>query len=131
MITTIVLVKAEPRLIPQCAKHLAAIDGVTDVYSVSGEWDLVVLVKVPKYEDIAKIVTEQFPGRARVGADYYAHGVQGVFEGRPRAGMGCWLWVKGKFQGASLRGEFEGRVFRPDAHTEEDSGSGVEWEMRA
>jgi DNA-binding Lrp family transcriptional regulator len=61
MITTIVLVKAEPRLIPQCAKHLAAIDGVTDVYSVSGEWDLVVLVKVPQYEDIANIVTERFP----------------------------------------------------------------------
>ena len=61
MITTIVLVKAEPRLIPQCAKHLAAIEGVTDVYSVSGEWDLVVLVKVPQYDDIAKIVTEQFP----------------------------------------------------------------------
>jgi DNA-binding Lrp family transcriptional regulator len=61
MITTIVLVKAEPRLIPECAKHLAAIEGVTDVYSVSGEWDLVVLVKVPKYEDIAHIVTEQFP----------------------------------------------------------------------
>jgi len=40
MITTIVLVKAEPRLIPQCAKQLAAIEGVTDVYSVSGEWDL-------------------------------------------------------------------------------------------
>ena len=61
MITTIVLVKAEPRLIPQCAKKLAALDGVTDVYSVSGEWDLVVLLKVPQFEDIAKVVTEQFP----------------------------------------------------------------------
>lgn len=61
MITTIVLVRAEPRLIPQCAKKLAGIDGVTDVYSVSGEWDLVVIVKVPQYEDIARIVTEQFP----------------------------------------------------------------------
>ena len=61
MITTIVLVKAEPRRIPQCAKALAGLDGVTDVYSVSGEWDLVVLVKVPNYEDIAKIVTEEFP----------------------------------------------------------------------
>ena len=61
MITTIVLVRAEPRLIPQCARKLAGIDGVTDVYSVSGEWDLVVIVKVPQYEDIAKIVTEQFP----------------------------------------------------------------------
>jgi DNA-binding Lrp family transcriptional regulator len=61
MITTIVLVKAEPRLIPQCAKKLAGLEGVTDVYSVSGEWDLVVLVKVANYEDIARIVTEEFP----------------------------------------------------------------------
>ena len=28
---------------------------------MSGEWDLVVLVKVPQYEDIARIVTERFP----------------------------------------------------------------------
>ncbi|HVT40421.1 MAG TPA: Lrp/AsnC ligand binding domain-containing protein [Gemmatimonadaceae bacterium] len=61
MITTIVLVRAEPRLIPQCARKLAGIEGVTEVYSVSGEWDLVVLVRVPQYEDIAKIVTERFP----------------------------------------------------------------------
>jgi len=34
---------------------------VTEVYSVSGEWDLVVIVKVPQYEDIAKIITQDFP----------------------------------------------------------------------
>jgi DNA-binding Lrp family transcriptional regulator len=61
MITTIVLVNAEPRLIPKTAAALAGIEGVTDVYSVSGEWDLVVIVKVKEYEDIAKIVTERFP----------------------------------------------------------------------
>lgn len=61
MITTIVLVHAEPRLIPKCAAALAGIEGVTDVYSVSGEWDLVVIVKVKEYEDIARIVTERFP----------------------------------------------------------------------
>ena len=48
-------------MIPQCARKLAGIEGVTEVYSVSGEWDLVVLVRVPQYEDIAKIVTERFP----------------------------------------------------------------------
>ncbi len=61
MITTIVLVNAEPRLIPTCAAALAGIEGVTDVYSVSGAWDLVVIVKVKEYEEIAKIVTEHFP----------------------------------------------------------------------
>lgn len=61
MITTIVLVKAEPQLIPKCAAALAGIDGVTDVYSVSGEWDLVCLIKVAQYDDIAHVVTEEFP----------------------------------------------------------------------
>ena len=61
MITTIVLIKAEPRLVPQCAMRLAGVDGVTEVYSVSGEWDLVAIVRVPQYEQIARVVTEVFP----------------------------------------------------------------------
>ena len=59
MITTIVLIKAQPRTIPQTAMKLAGIDGVSEVYSVSGEWDLVAVVRVPNYEDIATVVTEQ------------------------------------------------------------------------
>ena len=61
MITTIVLIKADPRQIPQCAMKLAGIEGVTEVYTVSGEWDLVAIVRVPNYEDIARVVTESFP----------------------------------------------------------------------
>ena len=61
MITTIVLCRVEPSLIPKAARLLAGIDGVDEVYSVSGEWDLVVLVRVPQYEDIARVVTENFP----------------------------------------------------------------------
>ena len=61
MITTIVLVRAEPRLIPQVATRLAGIDGVDEVYSVSGDWDLVAIVRVPEYEQIARVVTESFP----------------------------------------------------------------------
>ncbi len=61
MITTIVLVKAHPRKVPDCARALAGIDGVREVYSVSGPWDLVVIVRVAQYEDIARVVTEEFP----------------------------------------------------------------------
>jgi DNA-binding Lrp family transcriptional regulator len=66
VITTIVLVKADPQRIPQCAMALAGIDGVSEVYSVSGEWDLVAIVKVPEYEMIARVVTERFPSVAGV-----------------------------------------------------------------
>lgn len=61
MITTIVLVKADPQRIPECAMRLAGIDGVSEVYSVAGEWDLVAIVKVPEHEQIARVVTERFP----------------------------------------------------------------------
>ena len=61
MITTIVLIRAEPASIPATAQFLAEIDGVTDVYSVSGDWDLVAIVKVAEYDQIAKVVTEAFP----------------------------------------------------------------------
>lgn len=58
MITAIVLIKAEPRSIPQCATRLAGIEGVSQVYSVSGEWDLVAIVEVTDYEAVATVVTE-------------------------------------------------------------------------
>lgn len=60
MITTIVLIRCEPKQVPACARRLAGIDGVAEVYSVSGAWDLVVIVRVPAYEDIARVVTEDF-----------------------------------------------------------------------
>src|SRR3954466_13746220 len=58
MITAIVLIKAEPQRIAECATRLAGIDGVSQVYSVSGEWDLVAMVEVTEHEAIARIVTE-------------------------------------------------------------------------
>jgi DNA-binding Lrp family transcriptional regulator len=60
VITTIVLIRADPKAIPQVAQRLAGIDGVTEVYSVSGEWDLVAIVKVAEYDRIAQVVTEEF-----------------------------------------------------------------------
>ncbi len=68
MITTIVLIQAEPMQIPALASALAEIRGVAEVYSVSGAWDLVAIVRVPKFEDIATVVTEEFtrvPGIVR------------------------------------------------------------------
>lgn len=60
MITTIVLVQADPKSIPACASALAGIPGVAEVYSVSGAWDLVAIVRVPDLEQIATVVTQEF-----------------------------------------------------------------------
>lgn len=60
MITTIVLIRAEPQRIPECGARIAGIPGVAEVYSVSGDWDLVAIVRVAEYEEIARVVTEEF-----------------------------------------------------------------------
>lgn len=68
MITTIVLVRADPKHIPACGAALAGILGVSEVYSVSGAWDLVAILRVPDLERIATVVTEDFakvPGIVR------------------------------------------------------------------
>jgi DNA-binding Lrp family transcriptional regulator len=68
MITTIVLIQADPKSIPACAVALADIVGVSEVYSVSGAWDLVAIVRVPDLDRIATVVTEEFaqvPGITR------------------------------------------------------------------
>jgi DNA-binding Lrp family transcriptional regulator len=61
VITTIVLIHVDPSKIPAAANMLAGVDGVAEVYSVSGDWDLVAIVRVPHFDDIAKVVTEVFP----------------------------------------------------------------------
>lgn len=62
MITTIVLIKADPKAITPAATRIAGFAGVREVYSVSGEWDLVAIVRVADYEQIADVVTHQIAG---------------------------------------------------------------------
>lgn len=58
MVAAVVLLRAERDHIPAAAQAVADIEGVAEVYSVSGEWDLVAIVRVPEWEKIATVVTE-------------------------------------------------------------------------
>jgi DNA-binding Lrp family transcriptional regulator len=59
MVAALVLIRAVPGDVPALARRIAGIDGVAEVYSVSGEWDLIAILRVPEYERIAEIVTEE------------------------------------------------------------------------
>ena len=59
MIAAVVLIRTSPGDIPAIARKIAGIQGVAEVYSVSGEYDLVAIVRVAEYERIAQIVTEE------------------------------------------------------------------------
>ncbi|MEU5863854.1 MULTISPECIES: Lrp/AsnC ligand binding domain-containing protein [unclassified Nonomuraea] len=59
MVTAIVHIKAEVDRIPEVAQTIAEIDGVSEVYSITGEWDLLAMVRVARYEEVAEVI----PGR--------------------------------------------------------------------
>ena len=59
MLTAIVLVTCEVDRTPETAQALADLEGVREVYSVAGDWDLVAIVHVRDHDDLAEVVTER------------------------------------------------------------------------
>lgn len=60
MITAFVMMNAKRDRIAAIPDELLKINGVTEVYSVAGDFDLIAIVRVKEADDLAKIVTEQF-----------------------------------------------------------------------
>jgi DNA-binding Lrp family transcriptional regulator len=59
VITAIVFVKADVARIPEVAEAIAALDGVTEVYSVTGQVDLIVMVRVRRHEEVAEVIADR------------------------------------------------------------------------
>lgn len=59
MITAIVLIAADVSAIPEVAQRIAEIDGVTEVYSVTGEIDLIAMVRVREHDRLADVIADQ------------------------------------------------------------------------
>ncbi len=59
MLTAIVLINADVNRIPEVAEAIADLDGVSEVYSVTGDIDLVALVRVREYDDLAEVVSNR------------------------------------------------------------------------
>lgn len=56
MITTIVMVSVESNRIPEVAQEIADLDGVSEVYSVAGDVDLIAVVRVREFDQIAEVI---------------------------------------------------------------------------
>ena len=52
----VVLIQCDVDGIAAAAEAIADIDGVSEVYSVAGEFDLVAIVRVPAHDDLAKVI---------------------------------------------------------------------------
>jgi DNA-binding Lrp family transcriptional regulator len=57
VLSAFVLVHAEPNRVAGLAEELAALDGVAEVYSVTGPADLVAVIRVKQHDQLADVVT--------------------------------------------------------------------------
>ena len=68
MITAIVLVRTERGSVAETAAALASMKHVSECYSVTGEWDIVVMLRLPQFDDLDDVVTgelRKIPGIER------------------------------------------------------------------
>jgi DNA-binding Lrp family transcriptional regulator len=56
VITAIVMVSTEADKIPEVAEQIADLDGVSEVYSVAGDVDLIAVVRVPEFDQVAEVI---------------------------------------------------------------------------
>lgn len=59
MVTAIILINAERTCINDAAETLAEMDGISEVYSVSGNYDLIAVVRVRSNDELSELVTNK------------------------------------------------------------------------
>ncbi len=58
MVTALVFIRTDVDAVNGVAETIAAIEGVSEVYSVTGDLDLVALVRVRDLDDVSTVVTD-------------------------------------------------------------------------
>ena len=59
MVTAFVLINSAPDHTATLAEAMAELSDVSEVYSVSGEFDLIAVVRVRHHEELADVVTKE------------------------------------------------------------------------
>ena len=58
MLTAVILIKASREGLRTLGPQLADVEGVAEVYTVTGEWDFVAIARVREHDELAKVVTQ-------------------------------------------------------------------------
>jgi DNA-binding Lrp family transcriptional regulator len=59
MITAIVLIETDVDRVPEVAAELADLPGVSEVYSVTGDIDLIAIVRVREHDQLADVIADR------------------------------------------------------------------------
>jgi DNA-binding Lrp family transcriptional regulator len=66
----VVLIRAERSALPTLGGELAAIDGVAEAYSVTGEWDFAAILRVHDPDALATVVTQRLAALRGIARTY-------------------------------------------------------------
>ena len=58
MLTAFILIRSSRDGLGHLGTQLAGVDGVAEVYTVTGDWDFIAVVRVREHDDLAKVVTQ-------------------------------------------------------------------------
>jgi len=59
VVTAVILIRASREGLGSLGPKLADVQGVAEVYTVTGEWDFVAIARVRHHEDLAEVVTRR------------------------------------------------------------------------
>jgi DNA-binding Lrp family transcriptional regulator len=59
MVTSVILINVNRSKINETAEQLAAMGGISEVYSVSGKYDLIAIARVKSNEELSNLVTNK------------------------------------------------------------------------
>jgi DNA-binding Lrp family transcriptional regulator len=59
VLTAFILVKSSREGLTTLGPNLADIEGIAEVYTVTGEWDFVAIARVREHEELAEVVTRR------------------------------------------------------------------------
>ncbi len=93
MVTAVILVKANRQGMRILGPQLADVKGVAEVYTVTGEWDFVAIIRVREHEELAELMTQhliQLEGIEKTSTmvafqQFSAHDLESMFGLGPEA----------------------------------------------
>jgi DNA-binding Lrp family transcriptional regulator len=59
VVTAFVMIKTEGRRASEVAQRLVDVEYVAEVYSVTGAYDLILILRLPSYEQLAEVVPDE------------------------------------------------------------------------
>jgi DNA-binding Lrp family transcriptional regulator len=59
MLTAFILVKSSRESLTTLGSQLAGVAGIAEVYTVTGEWDFIAIIRVREQDELADVVTQR------------------------------------------------------------------------